>query len=475
MTSTLATSPRLAPPHNHVAEQTVLGAMLVDADATRRVRAVGLATEDFYHPGHQALFVAITAIADAGGVVDELTVRDALTEAGVLERVGGWAYVVSLTDALGAVETADAAADIVRREAERRRVALACYEAAEAAVAPGAVARDVAAAAIARLLPTAAPATGTTGFRPLSTLVWAAGEAMEARMRGEDRALVTSGIPEFDDAAGGIERGDLVTLVLVSGHGKTALQLAMAASVAEQGIGVGFVSAEMTGQQLAWRLMAARAGVPFWQIKRGRVAPEQMPRLAAAMTTLAAFPIHVDETAAPRLDGLAARVRGLVARVPTIGVVFVDYAQLIQASTGSDDEGRPRQIDLIATALKALAKEVGVAIIQSAQPDAARIERASGRKMPTLADIAWGQAIRNASDIVMTGFRPGKYDPSADDTRIECAVPKSRAAGDTEFTLGWAGETMTVSSPRLVEHRWQAEQAARAARIRGEDDAGWSL
>lgn len=435
---------RRVPPHHPEAEQAVLGAMLLDAEAVHAVQDI-VRPEDFYRDGHRHVAAAIYALAGAGQTADLITVPARLEADGTLEASGGAEYVGWLVDSVPTAANAAYHAKLVAAAAAQRRVGSALRALADRAWEPGVDATAIAAEAVQSLLPEA-DSTQSRGFVRGRDLIWPAMEAIERRAQGEAHELVTFGLPEIDDAPMyGVELGDLVTLLMVSGHGKTALALSIGRWAGESGTEWGFVSAEMAGRQLVNRLLSSYSGIDFGRLRRGKLWDDDYPRLARASGLLASLPFHVDDTPAPSLADIGLRVRALKAANPGVRLVFVDYVQLLRA----DAETRALQIAEIANGLKALAKACGIVIVQLAQPDARTVDRRGGdEKMPRLDDVMWGQDIRFASDVVLCGYRPGLYDPMDGDTRIICEVQKSRGSGQVGFTLSWNAPTMTAWSPQ---------------------------
>lgn len=436
------TDPR-TPPHDESAEIAVLGACLLDADAVREARAV-VAPDDCYREGHRHLLAAVYAVADAGEVPDPLTVRAALERAGTLDAAGGRDYLDWLMDAVPTAANVKYHAKIVRDRAAQRRLGAELQRIAANAWEPGADPQAIAAAGVQALLPQAAAARA--GFVPLKSVLWDAMETIEARAKGERRDVVSLGIPELDgEPVEGAEAGDLVTLLLVSGHGKTALALSMMRWAAEAGTECAIVSAEMPAKQIANRILSGYSGISFGRLRRGRLYDSEWPALTVAASRVAALPCHVDDTALPALRDVRAKIMALKAAHPGLALVFVDYVQLLSAN----EKQRTLEIEQVTYGLKGLAKQCGVVVVQLAQPDGKDIDRrGTDNKMPQLADIAWSQAIRNASDLVVCGYRPGKYDKMEEDDRMLLSVQKSRASGDHEFWLHWTGPSMLCWSPQ---------------------------
>jgi replicative DNA helicase len=432
-----------APPHSLEAEHAVLGGCLLDADAVRAVEPA-VSVDDFYREGHRAIYAAIRAVAGRGSVADLVTVPAELEAQGQLVNAGGRDYVGWLSDVVPTAANVVYHARVVRDLAAKRRLGATLRGLADAAWESGTDAATLAADAVQRLLPEAA-SLQRRGFVAGRDLVYDAMLAIEQRHKGEATDLVTLGVPEIDGPpVYGVEAGDLVTLLLVSGHGKTALQLSLGRWAGEAGVEWGFVSAEMAGRQLANRLLSSYSGVEFGRLRKGLIADHEFPALAKAAGQVASLPFHVDDTPAPSLHDVGVRVRALKAKHPGLRLVFVDYVQLLSA----DAETRTLQIASIANGMKALAKECGIVVVQSAQPDARLVDRRGGDdKMPHIEDIMWGQDIRFASDLVICGYRPGQYDRMGEDDRMLCRVEKSRASNGVDFWLRWSGPTMTAWSP----------------------------
>lgn len=447
------------PPHDLTAEQCVLGAMLLDHDACRKAARI-VTPDDFYRAGHQQIATAMASVLDRGETLDPVTLRAQLESNETLDAAGGWEYIGWLMDAVPTTANVEYHAKIVARTASQRRMGAELQRLAAAAWAPGADVESVAVEAVSAMLPTASG--GKSGrsrpYVPLEHLVWDAMQTIEDRHRGVHVDLVSLGLPELDrEPVEGVEVGDLVTLLLVSGHGKTALALSMMRWASEAGTACGFVSAEMPGRQLVNRMLSGYSGIPFGRLRKGRLYDSEWPRLANAAAAVAALPCHVDDTPLPALRDIRAKTLALKAAHPAIRLVFVDYIQLLSGG----GKQRTLEIEDATYGLKSLAKEAGIVVVQLAQPDGKDIDRrGADNKMPQLADIAWSQAIRNASDLVVCGYRPGRYDPMREDDCLLMEVPKSRASGHHEFRLRWHGPTMLAWSPTQPAPWAQMERAA---------------
>lgn len=452
-------------PWSEEAEQAVLGGLLLDgADALRRAHAAGLVAAWFARPGHATLYAAlVTLLADAP-VVDPVVLFDRLDSKGELEAVGGRDYVGDLAD--HCVTSANIAhhVGILRERASRRALILAADEAAHRARVGDGEPTEIAAALQAAVTPVTT-AKAAAGFVHVRDVLWEAMEAIEHAANPDRRPGVRCGFPELDDVFNGWRRGELVIQCHVSGHGKTAWCFNVAKNAAmDDGVHTAVVLAEGTKRAGATRLLNMTALVSTVETRSGRFdGPEAMARLTHASAQLARTPIYLDDAPMPSVQSVASKLRWLKTKHPELELVVVDYLQLLQAETGSKarDEGRARELDLIANGLKGLAKELEVVILATAQPNAKGIEERSDKK-PTLRDIAWSQGIRNAADFILLGYMPHMYGPVPRHT-LEIEVAKGRDLPTFAVSLEWEGRYLLVDSParrRLLHDRERAAHRA---------------
>lgn len=333
-------------------------------------------------------------------------------------------------------------AAIVRERYEQRLVIHRVHATLQQMVTKPDEARDTARQLCASLVDFAAQ--GDAGFVHAATAVLEAFEASAKRAAGDLSASIRTGVAAFDDEPiGGLEPGDLVSLVMVSGHGKTAAMAMIAARAAMAGTGVGFVSAEMARRQIGLRWASLLTGMPFAKLKAWHLSAAEIAHATYALGVIKTLPLYIDDMGTPTLAHVMTQTRRLVQRHPDVRIVCIDYLTLVQGNAGNSTENHNQ----VVRAMKRLAKELGIAIIGLVQPDARTIEkRGDEEQMPTLSDIAWCQEFRNQSDLIVTGYRHGKalarHGGAPEDTFGSFRVAKSRNGGIADWTWKWHGPTM---------------------------------
>lgn len=446
------------PPYSEDAETAVLGAILLD----ERALLVALELIDdtmFYAERHRRIFRAMTALAEKGGKIDPLTVSEELARRGELEASGGKDYVyVRLADSVPFATNVADHARIVREKSDLRRL----IERAQSAVADAfqgeRSASELAAELQRDVLGLSIDAT-RAGFVRVKEDIWSVMEDIEAAARTGNRPrVIPTGYREIDDnISGGFERGHFIILAGVPGSAKTAVALNIALNVAlEGGIGVAFVSAEMTRAQLIKRSLANISHVPLSVIRSGKLQDSDFPRIARGAGILSAMPLWVDQTPSPDIDAILAKCRKEKAEHPEIGLLIVDFIQLVQKRhakerRGRGDENRSAELTTISYALQGLAKDLDVAVIATSQVDAAAIENRPDKR-PKLGEARWSQGMREAAHLFATVYRPKMYDPDAFDT-IELSFQKGR--DDPPFTavFDWIGHHMLMKARPATGYR----------------------
>lgn len=276
--------------------------------------------------------------------------------------------------------------------------------------------------------------------------------AARARGAGSEAGLIVTGCHQLDnDPVGGFEAGDLVTWVMVSGHGKTAALGMIALRAAMARTGVAFISAEMARKQIGRRWAALLTGYSFTSLRTWSLSADQQAQAARAKRYVDTLPLYIDDTGTPSLAHVLTQARKLKRDHPEIGIICIDYMTLIQGTGNNFTE----QYNTVVRALKRLAKELRVCIIGLVQPDAQTIERRpDGEQMPKLTDIAWCQEFRNQSDLVICGYRPGqsalrRLAPGAtlnnDDDKGRFVIAKARNTQLAEWVWSWWGGGMAFN------------------------------
>ncbi len=393
------------PPHSLDAEMAVLGAMLQDRAAV--VKAIELLEADcFYREAHRVLFQAIVALFERGVTVDLLTVAEELRRQGVLEQVGGTAYLTELTVRVPSVAAVEHYARIVLEHYLKRslirtaaEIIYACYDESTDALEE----LDRAESAIFEI----AEKRLRQGARSMRTLARTAFEHVASLLERKERTGLT-GIPtgyiRLDELTGGLQRSDFIVIAGRPSMGKTALALSIARNAAvEYRIPVAIFSLEMSALQLVLRLLAAEAQVDSHRLRTGKLSPELLPRLVQATGRLAEAPIFIDDTPMLSLVELRAKSRRLRSE-HGVELIIVDYLQLIAPPKA---ESREREVAIISRSLKMMAKELGIPVVALAQLNRAVESRAD--KRPMLSDLRESGSLEQDADVVIFVHRPEMY------------------------------------------------------------------
>ncbi|NUO64474.1 MAG: replicative DNA helicase [Gemmatimonadaceae bacterium] len=416
------------PPYSEDAEQAVLAAMLMDADAVARV--VETVTDDmFYREGHRRIFRAMTALSERGEIVDPLTLANELERRGELEASGGKDYIGFLVDAVPTSANVEYHARIVREKALYRRlieVSTSIVSEAFEGRLPAAELLDDAEHKIFQV----SQQRGSQGFTRIKELLWPTMERIEALQRGGKTVTgVPSGFKDLDEMTSGFQAADLVIVAARPSMGKTALTLNIAQHAAiEHNVPVAFFSLEMSKESLVQRMLTSEARIDAQRLRKGMLRDDDFPRLARAAGILSSAPVYIDDTPGITLLEMRSKARRLKAD-SGIGMVIVDYLQLMQGPPNI--ESRQQEVSQISRGLKALAKELSVPVVALSQLSRAPDQRA-GDHRPQLSDLRESGAIEQDADLIMFIFRQEVYDGPTDkdgnslEGRAEIIVGKQR-------------------------------------------------
>jgi len=395
------------PPYSEDAEQAVIAAMLMDADAIMRA-AEYVDDTMFYREGHRRIFRAMVAITERGDVVDPLTLADELGRRGELEASGGRDYIGFLVDAVPTAANVEYHAKIVREKALLRRLIEVSTAIVSEAFEGRSTAADLIDEAESRIFQVS-QAQGNQGFTRIKELLWPAMERIEAVSReGRSVTGVPSGFRDLDELTSGFQNSDLVIIAARPSMGKTAFTLNIAQHVAiEHTIPVAFFSLEMSKDSLVQRMLTSEARIDAQKLRTGKLRDDDFPRLARAAGILSHAPIYIDDTPGITILEMRSKARRLKADVG-IGLVVVDYLQLMSGPAGS--ENRQQEVSQISRGLKALAKELSVPVVALSQLSRAVEQRAGSEKgRPVLSDLRESGAIEQDADLIIFLFREEVY------------------------------------------------------------------
>ena len=417
------------PPYSEDAEQAVLGAMLMDADAVMRA-AETIDDTMFYREGNRRIYRAMITLAERGEVVDPLTLANELTRKGELDASGGKDYLGFLVDAVPTAANIEYHARIVREKALMRRLIEASTATVTEAFEGAERAEDLLDRAEQRIFELAQQ-RDQAGFTRIKELLWPTMERIEA-LHGSGSSItgVPSGFTDLDELTAGFQKSDLVIVAARPSMGKTAFTLNIAQYAAlEANVPVAFFSLEMSKDSLVQRMLTAEARIDAQRLRRGMLRDDDFPRLARAAGILGSAPVWIDDT--PGISVLEMRSKARRLRAENgIGLVVVDYLQLMSGPSGV--ENRQQEISIISRGLKALAKELDVPVLALSQLSRAPEQRAGEGKRPQLSDLRESGAIEQDADLVMFLYRQEMYDGPVDkdgnsiEGRAELIVGKQR-------------------------------------------------
>jgi replicative DNA helicase len=441
--STITATPTnpAVPPHNIDAERSVLGALLLDPlPLPGMLLEVGLTPEDFYRERHGHIFAAICQLATVNEPVDYLTISAHLERAGLLERVGGPASIEELAGWVPAAGHSLQYAQIVREHAQLRRLLSATYEIqasvhardgndAEALI-------DRAEQAIFALR--AGQLAGRQ--RLLSVAVEEEIERLESAV-ADQRELpgIPTGLRELDRLLGGLQDGRLYVVAARPAMGKSLLSLQIARHVATaEAQRVLFASLEMSDSETAQRHLAAESGVDPERIHLGKVTANDWPPLLSAAAASAQLPMHLLDDGDLSLTKLRAQARQLAQRHDRLGLVVVDYLQLMRAERPTGN--RVEDVSEFSRGLKRLARELACPVIAVAQLSRAVEQRPD--KRPLLSDLRESGQIEADADCVLMLYRDDYYDSDSERPgELDIIVRKNRQ--------GRLGQVVTKIDERL--------------------------
>ncbi|HEX9450490.1 MAG TPA: replicative DNA helicase [Burkholderiales bacterium] len=430
------------PPHSVEAEQSVLGGLLLDNTAWDKIADM-IGESDFYRADHRLIYRHVSKLVGNSRPADVITVSESLESTRELEGVGGLAYLGALAQNTPTAANIRRYAEIVREKAVMRKLAEVGTEIAETAYNPmGKEAAQMLDEAESKVFAISEEgARGKQGFmdmQPLLTQVVERIDMLYNRDNPSDVTGVPTGFTDLDKMTSGLQPGDLVIVAGRPSMGKTSLALNMAEHVAlESGLPVGIFSMEMGASQLVMRMLGSVGKLDQHKVRTGRLADEDWRKLTDAVGRLNDAPIHIDETAALNALELRARARRLHRQYGKLGLIVVDYLQLMSAS--SQGENRATEISEISRGLKALAKELNVPVVALSQLNRSLEQRPN--KRPVMSDLRESGAIEQDADLILFIYRDEVYNQDTPDKgKAEVIIGKQRNGPIGTITLVFQGE-----------------------------------
>jgi replicative DNA helicase len=427
------------PPHSIEAEQSVLGGLLLDNSAWDRAGDL-LSASDFYRYEHKAIYKAIGDLVIGSKPADVITVHEQLQMHGKAEECGGIAYLNALAQSVPSAANLRRYAEIVRERAVLRKLIEASDEIATNAFNPaGRSVSQILDEAEGRVFQIGEEGQRSKqGFQGMDQLVvQLIDRVTELHENGaEDVTGVRSGFYDLDRMTAGLQPGDLIVLAARPSMGKTAFALNIAENVAvQEGLPVVVFSMEMGASQLALRMVGSLGRIDQSHLRTGRLNDDEWGRLSEAVDRLKGASVFIDETPALNAAELRARARRQARQCGKLGLIVIDYLQLMSGSSGSD-ENRATELGEISRGLKALAKELQCPVIALSQLN--RSVESRNDKRPMMSDLRESGAIEQDADVIMFIYRDDYYNKESKEPGVaEIIIAKQRngPVGDVKLTF----------------------------------------
>ena len=431
------------PPHSIDAEQSVLGGLLIDNGAFDKVGDV-VTDGDFYRDDHRRIFRHVSRLIERGKPADVVTVDEAIKVSEDKDKTGGITYLAALAGNTPSAHNVRRYAEIVRECAVLRRLIEVSTEIADSALnRMGKEVGQLLDEAESKVFQIAeAGARTRQGFmeiQPLLTQVMERIDLLYHKDNPSDITGIPTGYRDLDRETSGLQPGDLIIIAGRPSMGKTALALNMAEHVAvENKLPVAVFSMEMSGSQLAMRMLGSIGRLDQHKLRTGRLSDDDWNRLTNAVGKLHDAPILVDESGALNALELRARARRLHRQYGALGLIVVDYLQLMQAT--SEGENRATEISEISRSLKSLAKELKVPVVALSQLSRA-VEQRTGPKRPIMSDLRESGAIEQDADLILAIYREEVYTPDTPEKGVaEIIILKQRNGPIGTVKLTFLGE-----------------------------------
>ena len=432
------------PPHSIEAEQSVIGGLLLENEALDKVADI-LSSEDFYQFDHKTIFQHITKLIERNRPADIVTVAESLENTAELTQIGGIAYLASLAQNTPTAANIRRYAEIVRERAIMRKLVTVGSGIAESAYSPnGRDAQQLLDEAEAKIFQIAEGGKRSSeGFQDIKVLLPQVAERIDmlfSRDNPSDVTGIPTGFSDLDSMTSGFQGGDLVIVAGRPSMGKTAFSINIAENVAlDTGLPVAIFSMEMASTQLAMRMIGSVGRLDQHRMRTGRLEDEDWEKLTTALGKLNEAPIFIDEGAALSSFDVRARSRRLHRQCGKLGLIVVDYLQLMAAPAGRQGENRATEISEISRSLKALAKELDVPVVALSQLNRSVEQRPD--KRPVMSDLRESGAIEQDADLILFIYRDEVYNPdSTDKGTAEIIIAKQRNGPIGRVRLTFIGE-----------------------------------
>ncbi|MEP4486908.1 MAG: replicative DNA helicase [Halioglobus sp.] len=426
-------------PHSIEAEQSVLGGLLLSAEAWDSV-AETVASSDFYRPDHRLIFKQIAKLAEAAEPVDVITVADKLEASGELDAAGGLNYLAELAKNTPSASNIRAYGQVVNERASLRKLIEAAQDIAESGFNPeGRTSGELIDEAERLIMQISEQGPKAGGPKEVNPLLQGAVDRIEELFNsGGDITGLSTGFTDLDGMTSGLQPSDLVIVAGRPSMGKTSFAMNLVENaVLAQDKPILVFSMEMPAEQLVIRILSSVGKIDQTRIRNGKLEQEDWPKLSAAVSKLKDVPLFIDDTAALTPTELRSRARRIHREHGQLGMIMVDYMQLMQIAGSS--EGRTAEISEISRNLKAIAKEFKCPMVALSQLNRSLEQRPN--KRPVNSDLRESGAIEQDADVIMFIYRDEVYnEDSPDKGTAEIIIGKQRNGPIGTARLAFVGQ-----------------------------------
>ncbi len=425
------------PPHNHEAEQSVIGAIFLEPQALITASEI-LIPEDFYRTAHQKIFQTMLTLSDQGKAIDVVTIAEELSAKKEIEDVGGLAYISELANAVPTAANIVHYAKIVEEKALLRRLIRVATKIVEDGYA-GDDEVEVLLSEAEKSVLEVSKRKNAGDFKHVKDVLVETFDNIEQLVnRDGDITGIATGFTDLDRMTAGFQRNDLIIVAARPSVGKTAFALNVAQSIAvKERENVAIFSLEMGAEQLVMRMLCAEGNIDAQILRTGQLQDADWEKLMMAMGSLSNAGIFIDDTPGVRINEVRAKCRRLK-QEHGLGMILIDYLQLIQGS-GRPGENRQQEVSEISRSLKGLARELQVPVIALSQLSRGVEQRQD--KRPMMSDLRESGSIEQDADIVAFLYRDDYYDKESESKNmIEIIIAKQRNGPTGTVTLAFRKE-----------------------------------
>lgn len=423
------------PPQNVEAEEAVLGGILLDPEAIARVEDI-LIPNCFYVKQYQIIYDFCLKLYRKGIPTDLLTVKTKLEDNGQLKKIGGIDKLVNLTDSVVSSVNIDRYAELVVSDYKRRQLIQVGHEITEAGYNKFEDLEDIFDRSEKSLFAVTQNTKSDITF--IDDLLVRVFQDLEERIESGKLPGIATNFYDLDMITGGLQKSDLVILAGRPSMGKTAFSLQISFEVAKQGLPVAIFSLEMSAQQITTRFLCSESKVESLRLRTGQLRAGDQEKIYEAMNTLSQLPIAISEDMVSDVNSIANKCRQLKAKKGELGLIVVDYLQLI----GKNEQNRVQELSKITRGLKALARELDCPVLCLSQ--LSRNCESRNDKRPMLSDLRDSGAIEQDADLVLMLYRDEYYNTDSEDRGLaELIIAKHRNGATGSMKLQFNPEVST--------------------------------